>query len=257
MNVDFDKDALYPFLIYSNPIKYNDHITLFPVTMNHILEFNIYSQSIIVRKNSRFPDKKIIKMNYMDFLIHAAKNPDLGEKYGIPDLKNYYSYLLLLFHIVCPEHDVRYNEENGIISINNFDITATVLDDLRKIIIIQNDIDFDIDEFLNYDTEKRLQKARKDLNKNSDDISMEDYIDSLSVAIHLSEAEIMNISIRKFWRLIKRFNLHENYTICKTGEASGMVKYKEPIRHWMKSINENDKFEELKTNEDDLRDKVS
>lgn len=251
------KDTLYPFLLYSRPFKYNEQITLHPVTMEHVLEFNLYSQAITVRKNSRFSNKQIIKMTYLEFLMYCAWNPDVGDENGMPELKNYYSYLLLLLTMVCPEQNIKYSRHTGLISINGFDITSAVLDDLRNIIILQNDIDFDMDEFLNYDTEKRLQKAQKTLNKNQDKATVEDYIDSLTVALHLSEAEIMHMSIRKFWRLIKRWNLHENYTILKTGECSGMVSFKEPIKHWMISLEEEDNYSSLKTDEQSLKNKIS
>ena len=251
------KDLLYPFLLYSKPIQYNQQITLYPVTMEHILEFNAYSQSITVRKESRFPNKKIIKMNYLEFLIYAMVNPEFGEQYEMPDLKIYYVYLLKLLQLVCREHEITFNQQNGMIYINECEVTPEILDDLRRIIIIQNDIDFDMDEFLNYDTEKALKRAQEKSVKTDDKSGIEDYIDSLSVALNCSEEEIMNMPIRKFWRFIKRFNLHENYTIMKTGECSGMVSYKEPIRHWMCSIDDEDIYKNVKTSAKGLKDKIA
>lgn len=250
------KDTLFPLLMYSQPFHYNEYITVYPVKMKYVLEFQLYSQAITVRKDSRFPDKQIIKMSYLEFIIYSSIHPELGTNYEFPDLKKYYFYTLNLLNMVCPEHEIRYNTCTGTIYINNFEVTSEVFDDLRRIIILQNDIDFDIDEFLNYDTEKRLKKAQEDLNKNKDKASMEDYIDSLSIALHLSEEEIMNMTIRKFWRFVKRFNLHENYTILKTGECSGMVKFKEPIKHWMVSIDEEDKYSSLKADEQALKSKI-
>lgn len=256
MNVNLNKDVLYPFLIYSDAFQYNNSITLYPVKMKNVLEFQLFSQAITVRKNSRFPDKKIIKMSYLDFIVYAAKNPEFGEIYVMPDLVHYFGYILHLLMLVCVGQKVSYTD-NGKIFINGFEITPEIFDDLRRIIIVQNDIDFDIDEFLNYDTERRLLKAQNDISKIKDKATLEDYIDSLMVALHLTEDEVKNMSIRKFWRFIKRFNLHENYTICKTGEAGGMVTYKDPIKHWMVSIDEDDKYSNLKTNEKNLKDKIA
>ena len=75
--------------------------------------------------------------------------------------------------------------------------------------------------------------------------------------MNITEDKIMEMTIRKFWRYIKRYQLHENYTIAKTGECSGMVKYKEPIKHWIISLEENDKYEHLKTDEAELKGKIS
>lgn len=66
----------------------------------------------------------------------------------------------------------------------------------------------------------------------------------------------MDMTIRKFWRYIRRYQLHEGYTIAKTGEFSGMVSFKEPIKHWMISLEDDDKYKHLKTDENELRGKV-
>lgn len=253
--MNINKNSIYPFLLYSRPINY-ESIVLYPVKMKDILEFQLYSDAITVRKNSIFPDKKIIKMSYLDFLLYAFVNSKLGDEYNIPNLKSYYVYALQLLKLVCCNQEVKVLD-TGIIYINDVEITSEIFDDLRRIIILQNDIDFDIDEFINKDTEEALKKASEKENKIKDKVTIEDYIDSLSVALHLSEDEIMNMSIRKFWRFIKRFNLHESYTILKTGEASGMVTYKEPIKHWMISIDEDDRYSSLKTDEKSLKDKIS
>ena len=109
---------------------------------------------------------------------------------------------------------------------------------------------------MNYDTEQRLLKAEKDKDRNNDKVNIEDYIDSLIIALDTTEDRIMNMTIRKFWRYIKRFQLYENYTIAKTGESSGMVTYKEPIKYWMVSLDKDDKYKYLKTDEDTLRSKI-
>lgn len=86
--------------------------------------------------------------------------------------------------------------------------------------------------------------------------NLEDYIDSLVIAMNTTEERICHMTIRKFWRYIKRYQLHEHYTIAKTGECSGMISYKEPIKHWMTSLEEEDPYKHLKTDENELRGKV-
>ena len=70
MSVEINKDMLYPSLLYNKPVKYDDYITLYPVTMNDVIMFNLLSQSITVRKNSTFRDKKIIKMIRMYYYVN-------------------------------------------------------------------------------------------------------------------------------------------------------------------------------------------
>lgn len=236
---EINEDSLYPYLLYEYPYIYKDKITLHPVKMNQILEFQLYSQSITVNKNNRFSNKDIIKMSYWDFLIYATLNPELEEQYNYKGLSLYYQYLILLLKMVCVGQEVKITQ-NQTISINGLELSPESLDDIRRIIILQNDIDFDIDEFLNYDTIQRLEKARSDLDKSQDKATIEDYIDSLIIALHLDKQFIMNMPIRMFWRLIKRYNLYESYKILKSSECSGMVSFKEPIKYWMSSLEKNE-----------------
>ncbi len=257
--VKINKELLFPFVIYNEPFKYDENITLHPVTMKDVLTFQPLSQCIIVRKNSTFHEKQIIKMSYMDFLIFCLGKEDLEEQYKIPGLSHYYIFALQLLKLCCPESEIKVNEQNGYFVINDKTVTPQMFDDLRRIIIIQNDIDFDIDEFLNYDTEQRLLKAQKDSSKNTKDNTpnIEDYIDSLAIVMKMTEKEILNMTIRKFWRYIKRYQLYESYNILKTGECSGMVSFKEPIEYWMSGIESGDKYSSYKSEEQIIKNKIN
>lgn len=255
--VKINKQMLLPFMMYNSPIRYSENIVLHPILMKDIIIFQSLESSITLRKNSTFREKKIIKMTYLDFLLFSAGNMELEIQYNILGLSNYYYHAIKLLQLCCKDSDIRIDKDTGKFTINGEIVTSKIFDDLRRIIIIQNDIDFDIDEFINYDTEQRLLKAQKDLSRNDDSVSIEDYIDSLVIAMHVTEEYVMNMTIRKFWRYIKRYNLHETYTIAKTGECSGFVKFNEPIKHWMRSIDDDeDKYKNLKTDESELRSKV-
>lgn len=253
--MEINKDTLLPFLIYNSPFKYSENITLYPVTMKDTVTFQMITQSITLRKDSIFRDKKIIKMTYWDFLIYCFGNEELESQYKINGLSRYLLFALQLLKLCCKDANIEI-KDSGKVYVNQEIITPEIFDDLRRIIIIQNDIDFDIDEFINHTTEQRLLKAKNDLNKNEDTANIEDYIDSLVIAMNTTEEHIKNMTIRKFWRYIKRYQLHESYTIAKTGECSGMVSFKEPIKHWMVSLEEEDKYKDLKADENELRSKI-
>ncbi len=50
---------------------------------------------------------------------------------------------------------------------------------------------------------KDCLKRKKDLNKDEVKATIEDYIDSLIIAMSTTEEYIKNMTIRKFWRYIK------------------------------------------------------
>lgn len=257
IDVSYTKESLSSFLMYSSPIVFKEKITLYPVTMENVLEFQGLSKCITFRKDSRIGDKQIIRMTYLEFLFYAAMHPELDFLFeDTPDLSKYLAYLFLLLKMVCHEQEISFYENTGNLVINGCEISHEEFDDIRRIIILQNGINFDIDEFLNYETEMSLKKAEEKMNKNADAVTTEDYVDAMQVALHLSEAEIKEMSIRKFYRIIKRQNLHETYTILKTGEMSGMVKFKEPVKYWIRSVDDEDKYAHLKADEAELKNKM-
>ena len=258
MSVEISKDTLFPYLIYNKEIKYNEHITLYPIKMKDIITFQQYQIALTLRKDAIFQDKQIIKMGYLEFIKYACRNDELAQKYNIPLLPFYYDFIIGILQLTCGEDvEIKYNTSTLDFSINDFLVTDEVFDDLRKIIIIQNDIDFDIDEFMNIDTVKALEKAREfEAKKNKEKADIEDYIDSIIIGLKVTEDYVSNLTIRKFWRYIKRINKHEEYEACRSGQMSGMVTFKEPIQHWMTSIEVTDKYENLKTDEEELRSKI-
>ena len=258
MSVEINKDTLFPYLIYNKEIKYNEYITLYPIKMKDIITFQQYQMALTLRKDAIFQDKQIIKMGYLEFIKYACRNDELAQKYNMPLLPFYYDFIIGILQLTCGEDvEIKYNTSTLDFSINDFLVTDEVFDDLRKIIIIQNDIDFDIDEFMNIDTVKALEKAREfEAKKNKEKADIEDYIDSLIIGMKVTEEYVSNLTIRKFWRYIKRINKHEEYEACRSGQMSGMVTFKEPIQHWMTSIEVTDKYENLKTDEEELRSKI-
>ena len=256
--MEISKDTLFPYLIYNKEIKYNEHITLYPIKMKDIITFQQYQIALTLRKDAIFQDKQIIKMGYLEFIKYACRNDELAQKYNMPLLPFYYDFIIGVLQLTCGEDvEIKYNTSTLDFSINDFLVTDEVFDDLRKIIIIQNDIDFDIDEFINIDTVKALEKAREfEAKKNKEKADIEDYIDSIIIGLKVTEEYVSNLTIRKFWRYIKRINKHEEYEACRSGQMSGMVTFKEPIQHWMTSIEVTDKYENLKTDEEELRSKI-
>lgn len=253
-----NKEDIKRYLIFNTPIKYDEHITLSPVKMKNILEFQRNQFAFTIRKNAIFHDIQIIKMGYWDFLKYSYNNVDLALKYEMPLLIYAYEFALSMLRLACGEDtNIKYNEETFDVYINEELITNEIFDDLRRIIIYQNDIDFDIDEFMNIDTVKALEKAREfEAKKRKEKSDMEDYIDSLVIDLSVTEEYVSELTIRKFWRYIKRIEKHEEYQACRNGQMSGMVTFKEPLQHWMTSIEVTDKYENLKTDEAELREKI-
>lgn len=255
--MELTKQGLKKYLLFDTPIKYNKFITLYPLKMMNVLEFNQYQHAFTVRKDATFTEKKFIKMRYFDFLKYVAQDEEVAIKYKMPVLPYYFKMSCQLLLLMCGENANMDVEEDLTVFINGCEITNDIFDDLRRIFIIQNDVDFDIDEFINIDAYHALEKAREfEAKKNKSDGDTEDYIDSLAIALSVPSEYVEKLSIRKFWRYIKRIQKHETYEACFTGQMGGMVTFKEPLQHWMTSMEVTDKYANVKANEDELRSKI-
>lgn len=257
--MEMNKEILLPYLLYNMPFPYDEHITLHPVKMKDILSFQRCQSALMLRKDSIFHEKELIRMPYLDFIKYACRNFTLAQQYAMPLLPMYYDFILTVLQLVCGEDaKIAYQPDTLAFSVNDEDITNEIFDDLRKIIMLQNDIDYDIDEFMNIDTVRALEKAREfEAGKNKEKSDIEDYIDSLIIDLKVTEDYVASMSVRKFWRYIKRINKHEEYQSCRAAQMSGMVTFKEPISHWMTSIEVTDKYEALKADEGELRSKIT
>lgn len=258
MILDIRKETLFRFLIFNKAVPYHEWITLYPIKMEHILEFQQCQEALTLRKDSIFREKQILKMDYLDFIKFAFRNRTLAADYNLPLLPFYYDFLIAILKLACgSDAKVGYDASTLDIFVNDCTVTNPVFEDLRKIILIQNDVDFDVDEFLNLDTVKALERAQAfEAKKNNEKADIEDYIDSLAIRMNVSEASVSDLTIRKFWRYIKRINKYDEYQACRLGQMGGMVTFKEPLRHWMTSMEVRDPYEKLKSNEDELRSKI-
>lgn len=258
ISVDFNEETLKEYLLFDTPFPYNESITLHPVLVKDIYSFNQCQQAFTIRKDAIIREKKYIKMGYFDFLKSTFGDDELAKRYKLNCLPFAYSMVLRLLAIICGEDaKIQYHKETLDIWINECLITNEIFDDIRRIFFIQNDVDFDMDEFINIDTLNALEKAREfESRKNKNSGTIEDYIDSLAVGLKVENRYIQNLTIRKFWRYIKRLNKYDEYQACHNGEMSGMVTFKQPLQHWMSSMEIKDKYENLKANENDIRSKL-
>ena len=254
--MQFTVENLYGNLLFSSPYYYTEDLILYPILMEDILIFSILKSSIIVRKNSIFPVKNIIKMSYLDFLFYSYDNVELAKEFDMPLLPKYYSFAFDLLKLVFKNQEVKINSTRGGFMINGIEITPEQFDDIRRIIILQNGIDFDIDEFINRDTEEALLKAQNATSE-KDNSTLEDYFDSVCLGMGIKEEDVKKLSIRKFWRYVKRISKRDVFNVMKTAETSGMVKLKEPVEYWMSDIEINDKYKEVKTDTQSLQKMIS
>ena len=130
--MQFTVENLYGNLLFSSPYYYTKDLILYPILMEDILIFSILKSSIIVRKNSIFPVKNIIKMSYLDFLFYSYDNVELAKEFDMPLLPKYYSFAFDLLKLVFKDQEVKINSIRGGFMINGIEIRKINKKSLRN-----------------------------------------------------------------------------------------------------------------------------
>ena len=247
--------------LFGEPVSVHG-IKIYPVTMKNYMQFMTFIPILKVKKN-RIPDREVIGMTYLDFLIKYL--PDHPEGFVIGPID-----MLVLVLALCLDENVIKNMEittediNGaiVLRINQEDAPPILIDgnkfeDIRKNILEVNGIE-DADYTLSEEVERALENARMEQAKmsTSNPPTLEDMVDLYHVLTGMSYENISNMQIRKFFNNMKKIMMIEDYKICKTAEMSGMVTFKKSIPHWFRHQDASQPYSDVKTNLNEFEQKT-
>lgn len=249
------------YTTYDFPIPYKN-IKIYPISVKDSMLFNVYSQCLLLDKNS-IPDVNIISMTYLEYLYSMASKEDTGH------------YLLWFDRMLSlclkdeksfeniEESIQRYNyDENGkpFFTIGEDKYDYRDFDELKKIIAEQNMVEL-IDESVSKEVRDSLEMAREYKRKmeGSKPSSLEDLILSISMVTGWSLDYIYSLSIRKFMKTITRYDNFVHYRIYLAASMSGMVEFKDTsfIKHWLNNLDSDDKYKDVSVNLEEMQNKVS
>lgn len=242
------------FLYTDQPIPYKE-LLFHPCKVKDYTGFLWCINCLLVDKNA-IPDIKVISMSYLEFLFHLADEGDVLH------LQQLLSLLMMVLHIEIDDIKL-YRNSNGqpFISIKDVEYDNDDLMEMKHIILLQNDVD-DIDETIQKELRDEMAKAEllKAQMTGNKPGTFEDNILSLMVAVPgLTLNDIYEMPIRKFNRALKRADHKLHYEIYLAASMSGFVTFKDKdaIKHWMASLDEDDKYKDVKMGLDELQNKVA
>lgn len=231
------------YYTYDLPVPFKS-LLLYPVTVDRYLDFYIAVNCLLIEKNE-IPDVKIISMSYLDFLFYFGQQSDENSIY----LAFLFELLKMCFHVKDEDINISY-DGNGKVNliINNEAIDKNDFKEIRRIICEQHQIDLDEDNTMHPHLKQALKAAQafRDKIKNKRKMgTFEDQIVCVMLALH--ETDIKNIhhlTIRRFVKILERYDHKLHYEIYKQAEMSGMVEFKEGIDHWMCDLSKKDKWKD-------------
>lgn len=134
-------------------------------------------------------------------------------------------------------------------------INSEDFDNIRYILIYQNLPDYD-DTYIDPKVEASLKEAQEFLNRNKGKMcSFEDQQVAINNINGMHFEDIHNLSLRKFSKIIEHAIARENYVICETAKMSGMVEFKQDIKHWLEE-KKHTKYQEILIDFDETKSKL-
>jgi len=114
-------------------------------------------------------------------------------------------------------------------------IRARDFEEMRKIILHQNKINYD-DTFIHEDIRQWIAEQEKD----DDVITLENYLYLFMIEMKILDIEAFEkLTVRRFAGMISKILARENYNIQMTAAMSGLVTFKNEVKHWLVDDNTN------------------
>lgn len=214
-------------LTFDLPIEIHG-LKFVPVKLYDYIDFLLASNIFKLEKNDL--DVKYIQMTYLDFIVDLLLNRDKDEVF---------KYMLYkCFSLCLNDESVRISyglgsSQKSYLIINDIQLSSFQLESIKEIILVQNFPNYSENKILDKDLKKEIEEYDKIINKNKKWVSLEKQIVTVMLSTSLNLEEIYQMPIRKFILALEMADKKMHYVIYKAASMSGLVKFKEEIKHYM------------------------
>ena len=250
---DVNIEQLKKYFFKGLPIEYltkYGSVNIYPILVD---EWDIFENNydILLQEKNKIPIPEIIQMSYLQFLIEVLF---IEEKYQ----NKFRKIMSLCLHE--KNLNIRYIDNKYYVVITDDDkniktmINSKYFDNIKKIILYQNIDGYD-DEEISDDVKKVMEDYLKLTNGNYEPVTLEDKLIFLGNETGLKLNDMLQMTYREF---TKRFDMavsRMDYTINRTAELSGNVKFEQPIEHILYKKKKN-KFEKFFVKKDEISNKI-
>lgn len=241
-------------LSFDNPIRF-DSLLIHPVILKDYYKFMMFSEILTIKKD-RIPDAKIISMSYMEYICNLL----IQENEAPLEEKVKTVQILGLIELVLKQEITSFGIKKDkldrlVLYVNDYVFTHKKFDEFKDIILFQNLPNYNKLD-LNPILEEEIKKADEIRNGKAKSVSLEKRIVSCCVNTGMSLEDVKNMTIRKFVMLEDMKDKETMYHIKSLVSMTGLVKFNEPIQHYLMDSNR-DPLEGKLMGYDSLKNKVN
>lgn len=230
-----------------------------------ILLVDVYIQELFYKifqyPKNYIPDKKILKMSYLKYLLYVVQGSiDINGSQITDGLLEFLKYITREDNI---EYRYFYLDDNddffdGLkveIIINGKIFTEQDFDIIRGIVLQQNGLSIEYVEEFDPSLEKLLIYAHNGM----ENITFEDQIYVFATLNHISIDAIKNYTLYQFKKHFVRSVLFLDYTLYNPLEVSGQIKSKtgeKIVKHYMEHMHEKSRYDGILIPQQELMAKI-
>ncbi|MEG1044084.1 MAG: hypothetical protein RSF81_04820 [Oscillospiraceae bacterium] len=245
------KDFVTKYTTVDMPIPYKS-LNIQLIKMRDVFSFLECYDILTIEKN-KIADVKIIQMNYLQFIFNLLFNDKtwvdkfiniITISFGLEYNNNLFIDKYAKGAILCQQideqtsifffngYDIKFIVERDIptLVINNVEISAKEFDEIRKLIMYSNVIDYDDNE-MSEDFKKVVNSYYKIKNKGLKVLTIEDKINVVMAQSSYTKEQILEMTYRNFEGVFNIAVEKTEYIVNKIAEIQGRTK--QPIEHWI------------------------
>jgi ribosomal protein S16 len=223
-------------------------IKFYPIKLVDNKYYTLFQKLFTYPKNY-IPDKNILKMSYLKYLLYViqnAINPNGdGSELSI-------AVIDFLKHVTKQSDvDITWEEDSrleGLEQIIFKIIVGTVVldendfDNIREILLEQNGLSIEYIEEYNPELEEKLKFVVRD----SNDITLQDEIFTFCALMNVNIDAIKVYTFYQFRKQLERFAIIKEHDLYRPLEASGQIKLKNgEIKHWLSHVSKTNRYHSI------------
>jgi len=214
--------------IWGYPQEYKG-LKIYPIKIKDIEIQNLFYRNFAYPKNY-IPDKNILKMSYLKFLLYIVQRGVDAEDKG--------KELLKLLKYLFREDDIEFNYKeikdsddfDIVIKTGDVSITESDFEDIRAISLEQNGLSLEYVESYNPELEDKLAF----INKDAPNVNFADEVFTFCSMMKKTLPEIENYTIYQFRNQMEKLITLHDYDVYRPLEVSGQISIKGgQIKHYL------------------------
>jgi hypothetical protein len=224
-------------------------LKLYPILLKDLHYQEIFYK-IFARPKNYLTNIEILKASYLKFIIYVLSSVEGGDEFD--DLVSLLKYITKQEEV---ELLIKQNNAKGFdsfdvrIKIGDIILNETDFDDIREIVLEQNNMSIEYVEAYNPELEEHL----KFLNRGSSDLDLQDQIFTLCAIMKIPLSEVVNYTLFQFNNLFERILTLKEYDLYKPLLVSGQITLKSgEIKHYLYHSRRNGRYDALFVDPEDF-----